>query len=106
LPATGFAIYLERLLSVLPEKEPQPLLVLVGGDVDGIEAAAGLRRLGVPVLHLSEDLPPEAAVEYARSVEAAWISYPATGGVKVATADPAGDFVFMSPESVAKTVLP
>ena len=106
LPATGFAIYLERLLSVLPEKDPQPLLVLVGGDVSGIAAAARLRRLGVPVSHLSEDLPPEAAVEYARSVEAAWISYPAAGGVKVATADPAGEFVFMSVESVARTVLP
>jgi ATP phosphoribosyltransferase regulatory subunit len=106
LPATGFAIYLERLLSVLPEEAQQPLLVLVGGDVGGIEAAAGLRRLGVPVLHLSEDLPPEAAVEYARSVEAAWISYPAAGGVKLATADPAGEFVFMSPESAARTVLP
>jgi ATP phosphoribosyltransferase regulatory subunit len=106
LPATGFAIYLERLLSVLPEKDPQPLLVLVGGDVSGIAAAARLRRLGVPVLHLSEHLPPEAAVEYARSVEAAWISYPAAGGVKVATADPAGEFVFMSVESVARTVLP
>jgi ATP phosphoribosyltransferase regulatory subunit len=105
LPATGFAIYLERLLSVLPEEGPKPLLVLVGGGVDGIAAAAGLRRLGVPVLHLSEDLPPEAAVEYARSVEAAWISYPATRGVKVATADPAGEFVFMSPESLARTVL-
>jgi ATP phosphoribosyltransferase regulatory subunit len=106
LPATGFAIYLERLLSVLPEKEPQPLLVLVGGDVSGIEAAARLRRLGVPVLHLSEDLPPGAAMEYARSVEAAWISYPAAGGVKVATSDPAGEFVFMRPESVAGMVLP
>jgi ATP phosphoribosyltransferase regulatory subunit len=106
LPATGFAIYLERLLSVLPEKDPQPLLVLVGGDVAGIAAAARLRKLGVPVLQLSEDLPPEAAVEYARSVEAAWISYPAAGGVKVATADPAGEFVFMSVESVARTVLP
>ena len=106
LPATGFAIYLERLLSVLPEKDPQPLLVLVGGDVSGIAAATRLRRLGVPVLHLSEDLPPKAAVEYARSVEAAWISYPAAGGVKVATADPAGEFVFMSVESVARTVLP
>jgi ATP phosphoribosyltransferase regulatory subunit len=106
LPATGFAIYLERLLSVLPEEGSQPLLVLVGGDVSGIEAAARLRRLGVPVLHLSENLPPKAAVEYARSVEAAWISYPATGGVKVATADPAGEFVFMSPESVARMVLP
>jgi len=106
LPATGFAIYLERLLSVLPEEGQQPLLVLVGGDVGGIGAVAGLRRLGVPVLHLSEDLPPEAALEYARSVDAAWISYPAPGGVKLATVDPAGEFVFMSPESAARTVLP
>jgi hypothetical protein len=60
----------------------------------------------VPVLHLSEDLPPESVVEYARSVEAAWISYPATGGVKIATADPAAEFVFMSSESVARLVLP
>ena len=106
LPATGFAIYLERLLSVLPEDSPQPLLVLVGGDVSGIEAVRRLRGNGVPVLHLSEDLPPEAAAEYARSVEAAWISYPVTGGVKIATADPAAEFVFMSPESVARMVLP
>ena len=105
MPATGFAIYLERLLSVLPEEEPQPLLVLVGGDVGGIEAAARLRRNGVPVLHLSEDLPPEAAAEYARSVEAAWISYPTRGGVKVATADPPGDFVVMDYRSVAEAVL-
>jgi ATP phosphoribosyltransferase regulatory subunit len=106
LPATGFAIYLERLLSVLPEEDQVPLLILVGGDVGGIEAAAGLRRLGVPVLHLAENLPPEAALEYARSVDAAWISYPAPGGVKLAAADPAGEFFFMSPESVARTVLP
>ena len=105
MPATGFAIYLERLLSVLPEEDPPPLLVLVGGDVVGIETAAGLRRLGVPVLHLSEDLPPEEAAEYARSVEAAWISYPSAGGVKLATADPPGEFVFMDSESVARTVL-
>src|ERR671921_692337 len=97
---------LRRFGKELPEKDPQPMLVLVGGDVSGIAAAARLRRLGVPVLHLSEDLPPEAAVEYARSVEAAWISYPAAGGVKVATADPAGEFVFMSVESVARMVLP
>jgi monoamine oxidase len=82
------------------------LLVLVGGDVGGIAAAASLRKLGVPVLHLAEELPPEAAVEYARSVEAAWISYPATGGVKIATADATAEFVFMSPQSVARTVLP
>ncbi len=105
LPATGFAIYLERLLSVLPEEGSQPLLILVGGDVGGIEVAAGLRKLGVPVLHLSEDLPPEDAAEYARSVEAAWICYPAEGGVKLATAEPAGEFVFMSADSAARTVL-
>ncbi|MDQ3862819.1 MAG: ATP phosphoribosyltransferase regulatory subunit [Actinomycetota bacterium] len=105
LPATGFAIYLERLLSVLPEEGSQPLLILLGGDVGGIEVAAGLRKLGVPVLHLSEDLPPEDAAEYARSVEAAWICYPAEGGVKLATAEPAGEFVFMSADSAARTVL-
>ena len=44
LPETGFALYLERQLSLLPEKDPQPLLVLVGGDVGGIAAAARLRR--------------------------------------------------------------
>nr|MBA2535795.1 ATP phosphoribosyltransferase regulatory subunit [Rubrobacter sp.] len=44
MPATGFAIYLERLLSVLPEEGPRPLLVLVGGDVSGVEAAADLRE--------------------------------------------------------------
>ena len=105
MPATGFAIYLERLLSVLPEKGPQPLLILVGGDVEGIEAAARLRDYGVPVLRLSEDLTPEAAAEYARSVEAAWISYPAEGGVKLATVDPPVEFALMEYGSVAKAVL-
>ena len=105
LPATGFAIYLERLLSVLPEEEPSALLVLVGGDVGGIEAAEGLRKQGVPVLHLTEDLEPEAATEYARSVEAAWISYPAEGGVKLASVDPPGEFAPMDYPSVARAVL-
>ena len=105
LPATGFAIYLERLLSVLPAEEPSPLLVLVGGDLDGIEAAAALRENGVPVLHLSEDLAPEAAAEYARSVDAAWISYPAKAGVKLAAVDPPGEFVFMDARAVAEAVL-
>jgi len=105
MPATGFAIYLERLLSVLPEKGPQPLLILVGGDVEGVEAAARLRDNGVPVLRLSEDFTPEAAAEYARSVEAAWISYPAEGGVKLATVDPPVEFAFMEYGSVAKVVL-
>jgi ATP phosphoribosyltransferase regulatory subunit len=105
LPATGFAIYLERLLSVLPEEEPSPLVVLVGGDLDGIESAAALRENGVPVLHLSEDLAPEAAAEYARSVDAAWISYPAKAGVKLAAVDPPGEFVFMDARAVAEAVL-
>ncbi len=105
LPATGFAIYLERLLSVLPEEEPAPLLVLVGGDVEGIEAAAGLRSRGVPVVHVCEDLQPEAAAEYARGVEARWISYPAPGGVKLAAADPAGEFALLDIESAARAVL-
>jgi ATP phosphoribosyltransferase regulatory subunit len=105
MPATGFAIYLERLLSALPEKEAPPLLVLVGGDTRGVETAARLRDAGVSVLHLSENLPPEAAVEYARSVEAAWICYPAEGGVKLAGVDPPGGFGFMDLRSVAETVL-
>ena len=106
LPATGFAIYLERLLSVLPEEAPAPLLVLVGGDVRGIEAAAGLRSRGVPVLHLSEDLPPEEAAEYARGVDARWISYPAPGGVKLAAADPTGrEFALLDVGSAARRVL-
>jgi ATP phosphoribosyltransferase regulatory subunit len=106
MPATGFAIYLERLLSVLPEREAPSLLVLVGGDTGGIETAARLRDHEVPVLHLSEDLPPGAAVEYARSVEAGWICYPAEGGVKLAGVDCPGEFEFMDFSSVAETVLP
>ena len=105
MPATGFAIYLERLLSVLPGRGSRPLLVLVGGDVGGVEAAADLRENGVPVLHLSEDLQPRAAAEYARSIDAPWISYPAKGGVKLATADPPGEFAIMDARSVAKAVL-
>jgi hypothetical protein len=44
-------------------------------------------------------------VEYARSVEAAWICYPAEGGVKLAGVDPPGEFGFMDLRSVAETVL-
>ena len=76
LPATGFAIYLERLLSVLPEDDSSDLVVLVGGGVDGTETAGLLRASGVPVLHLVDDLPEPEAVAYARSVEAGWVVYP------------------------------
>ena len=76
LPATGFAIYLERLLSVLPEEDAHDLVVLVGGGVEGTETAALLRSSGVSVLHLVEDLPLAEALAYARSVEAGWVLYP------------------------------
>jgi ATP phosphoribosyltransferase regulatory subunit len=105
LPATGFAISLERLMSVLPEKEPSPLLVLVGGTVEATRLAAQLRSSGVPVLHLAEDLAPETALGYAISVEASWVGYPARGGLELAPAEPGGRFEPTPTEKVAGRVL-
>ena len=68
------------------------MLVLVGGTVEATRLAAGLRSSGVPVLHLAEDLAPEAAVGYARSVEASWVGYPTPGGLELAPAEPGGRF--------------
>ncbi|HEV2744660.1 MAG TPA: ATP phosphoribosyltransferase regulatory subunit [Rubrobacter sp.] len=90
LPATGFAISLERLVSVLPDGEPDPLLVLVGASVEATRTATELRDSGVPVLHLAEDLPPADAADYARSVDAGWVGYPAPNGVKLAATDGGG----------------
>ena len=104
LPATGFAISLERLVSVLPEGEPAPLVVLVGASGEATGVAAQLRDLGVPVLHLAEDLPPERAAGYARSVEAGWGGYPAPDGIKLAAAD-GGEPEILVPEAVAGRVL-
>jgi ATP phosphoribosyltransferase regulatory subunit len=106
LPATGFAISLERLISVLPDQEPAPLLVLVGASVEATRAAENLRSSGVPVLHLAEDSPPESAVEYARSVDAGWVCYPAPDGLKLAPAEPGGEFELIPCEAVAGRVLP
>jgi ATP phosphoribosyltransferase regulatory subunit len=106
LPATGFAISLERLISVLPEKEPSPLLVLVGGTVEAIRLAAELRSSGVPVLHLAENLTPEAALGYALSVEASWVGYPAPEGLELAPAGLGGEFEPTPIEKVAGKVLP
>jgi ATP phosphoribosyltransferase regulatory subunit len=105
LPATGFAIYLERLLSVLPEEDGSPLLVLIGGGVGGTKAAVALRNSGVPTLHLPEDLEPGAAVKYASSVDAGWICYP-TGedGAKLASAKPGARFEAIKIEDVAGRV--
>src|ERR671911_1537747 len=100
LPATGFAISLERLISVLPKEKPSPLLVLVGGTVEAIRLAAELRSSGVPVLHLVEDLARETAVGYACSVEASWVGYPAPDGLELAPAEPGGRFELTAPEKV------
>ena len=104
LPATGFAISLERLVSVLPEGEPAPLLVLVGASVEATRAAGRLRGSGVPVLHLAEDLPQAEAAEYARSVDAGWVGYPAPDGVKLIPAT-GGEPEIFSPDAVAARVL-
>lgn len=105
LPATGFAISLERLISVLPEKEPSPALVLIGAGVEVTRVATELRASGVPVLHLAEDLALEAAFAYARSVEAAWVAYPAPDGLKLAPARAGGEFELTPTEMVAGRVL-
>ena len=102
LPATGFAISLERLISVLPEKEARALLVLVGAGVGDTRTAARLRSAGVPVVHLAEDLAPEAAFAYARSVEAPWVAYRAPGGLELAR--PGGEFEATPVEKVAGVV--
>jgi ATP phosphoribosyltransferase regulatory subunit len=106
LPATGFAIYLERLLAVLPEEDDSPLLVLVGGGVGGTKVAVALRASGVSTLHLPEDLEPDAAAKYASSVDAAWICYPTGGnGAKLALARPGAPFEAVKIEDVANRVL-
>ncbi|MFL6009008.1 MAG: ATP phosphoribosyltransferase regulatory subunit [Rubrobacteraceae bacterium] len=105
LPATGFAISLERLMSVLPDREPPPLLVLVGGAVEATRLAAQLRSTGVPVLHLADDLAPEAALDYAISVEASWVGYPAPEGLMLALAETGGEFEPTPVEKVAERVL-
>ena len=105
MPATGFAISLERLISILPEAPPPPLLVFVGATPEAARCATRLRSRGVPVLHLAEDLPQEAALQYARSVDAGWVCYPAPGGLKLAPTVSPGGFEISSPESVAWRVL-
>jgi ATP phosphoribosyltransferase regulatory subunit len=73
--------------------------------VQGTRAANGLRASGIPVLHLADDLPPERAAEYARSVGAAWICYPAPEGLKLASAAPGDGFEPVTVEAVASKVL-
>lgn len=103
LPATGFAISLERLLAVLSEGEPEPLVVLVGGGAGGVRTAERLRGEGVAVLHIFEELSPEKAIEYARSVDAGWVGYPAGDEVKLASVD--GEFKVVSVQEAAGRVL-
>lgn len=105
LPATGFAISIERLLSVLPETRDAALLVLIGDSVEATRQANELRVSGLPVLHLAEDRSAEDAVRYARSVDASWIAYPAPGGVKLARAKSGAEPVFVPLAEVAGRVL-
>ena len=105
LPATGFAISLERLVSVLPEGEPNPLVVLVGSGTEATRVAGVLRSSGVPVLHLADDLPEPEAARYARSVDAGWTAYPTADGVKLLPATRDGEPVVLPLEKVAGEVL-
>ena len=59
----------------------------------------------MPVLHLLEDLEPEGAAKYARSVEAAWICYPTSEGVKLASVGAGIGFEAVRIEDVAGRVL-
>lgn len=107
LPATGFAIHLERLLSVLPDADPPPLLVLVGGGTRGTKTTKALRGLGVPVLHHPDDLTPQQAAAYASSVDADHYGYPMDddgGNVEVYAAD-GGEPSVLPVEEVAERVL-
>lgn len=105
LPATGFAISIERLISVMPWEREPALLVLVGAGVEATRTANALRSSGVPVLHLAEEASREEAAAYAHSVGAAWISYPAPGGVKLVPAESGEEFAFTPLEEVAGKVL-
>ncbi len=92
LPATGFAISLERLVSILPHEPEVSLLVLAGSDASATKTADELRGNGVSVLHVAEDLSPEEAFEYALSVDAGWVAYPSESGVKLAKVEGGGEF--------------
>ncbi len=106
MPATGFAISLERLLAVLPERDPDPLVVLVGSSPGATAAARTLRALGVAVLQLAAEEPPQKAARYARAVEASWLAYPAGERVKLAPVSErgVGGFEELSPEEAAGRV--
>lgn len=106
MPATGFAISLERLLSVLPDNSRGPALLLVGEAPQTSVLAGRLRALDVSTLHVAEDLSPEEAARYAASVGARLIAYASgTDALSVARADDA-DLLFAtrSLDDVAREV--
>ena len=105
LPATGFAIYLERLLSVLPEEEPatpaRPRRRRRGWHRSG-RGATGDRRA-----RLASIGGPSArgGCRVRRSVEAAWISYPAQRWRQARHGRPTRRVRVYGLRSVARTVL-
>ncbi|CAN5575741.1 ATP phosphoribosyltransferase regulatory subunit [soil metagenome] len=101
LPATGFAISLERLVSILAHEPDAAVLVLAGSGASATKTADDLRADGLSVLHVAEDMPPERAFEYANSIGAGWVAYPAEGGVKMAKAGD-GQFENVSMDEVGK----
>ncbi|MDN5697088.1 MAG: hypothetical protein L0G70_03835, partial [Rubrobacter sp.] len=84
--------------------EPEPLLLLVVGWLDGTRRAAGLRVAGVPVLQLVEVCEPAVAASYAKNAEAGWIGYPESGGVRLARTGSSDSELVGVPE-VAERVL-
>ncbi|HET7478773.1 MAG TPA: ATP phosphoribosyltransferase regulatory subunit [Rubrobacteraceae bacterium] len=105
LPATGFAISIERLISAMPE-EPRPVcLVLAGASAEASRTARRLRESGVPVLHVAEDLSEREATAYAHSVGAAWVSRPVPGGIDLWPVEADGGSEVVPLEDVAGKVL-
>lgn len=99
-PATGFAISLERLISVLPEAPQEPLLLMLGREPQAARVATGLRERGVAVLHVAEDMTPEEARRYAESVGADSVAYPDGNSLKTASVT-GMDFLSRSVDEVA-----
>ena len=85
LPATGFAISLERLLSVLPDRRGRSRCSCSWEDTVESTRTAD-RSAGCGGAGTTPDRRPagrQGGARYAGSVGADWVCYPAPGGVKL-----------------------